>query len=209
VIKHYVQGNLIEKRVCLGLWLHPCRGRAAGRHGCYSSKLRAHILDHKHEADRVNWKWNVSFNSQSDILLPAKLSQTVLPTEDLVFKYMSLWGGGILIQTATLIMRNFDYWADTQHSLCGLIYSLIRTARMAPITTFLTEVFMRLVRAFLALWSSGKFPLRSLCLPRENPPFHSSRYPMLALLLSISIQLLFVCTPFYSGYLQILGKGGL
>lgn len=118
-------------------------------------------------------------------------------------------GGGILIQTATLIMRNFDYWADTQHSLCGLIYSLIRTARMAPITTFLTEVFMRLVRAFLALWSSGKFPLRSLCLPRENPPFHSSRYPMLALLLSISIQLLFVCTPFYSGYLQILGKGGL
>lgn len=69
--------QFIEERVYLGLWfqrvknpsLSQWEGMAAGnKHGSWISKLRAHPLKFKHEAERANRKWIESLNTQSHFL---------------------------------------------------------------------------------------------------------------------------------------------
>ena len=69
-------------------------------------KLRAHILNRKQEAERVNWKWHEVLKPQSPPpmrppmrpsyflhkAIPPRCSQTVPPTGDQVFKCQSIWG---------------------------------------------------------------------------------------------------------------------
>lgn len=38
---------------------------SSSRDGTRSRKLRAHILNHKHKAETMNWKWNEAVTSQS------------------------------------------------------------------------------------------------------------------------------------------------
>lgn len=62
VVKHHEQKQLTEGRVCLTCgsegWESIMGGPAASdKHGSRNGKPRAHIFEHKHEAERVNSKW--------------------------------------------------------------------------------------------------------------------------------------------------------
>lgn len=102
VIKHHDEGNLQNKQF---IWSYNSRMLASMmierdcRHGYQNSKLRAHIFNYKQEAKRTKREcWPVAFeaskHTSSDILSPARpnlLSKPKLPSEDQVFRYLSLW----------------------------------------------------------------------------------------------------------------------
>lgn len=72
VMKHRTQKQLKDEGVHFGLWFQgdesppQLEGIAVGsRHGSLVSSLRLHILNHKREPERVNWKWHQTLESQS------------------------------------------------------------------------------------------------------------------------------------------------
>lgn len=74
----------------------------SGRHGVRGRMLRPHILNCRHEAERMNCNWLEDFKLSSPTLrnaLPGTRPHLLKPPKELhqggkVFKFPSLWGGG-------------------------------------------------------------------------------------------------------------------
>lgn len=63
----------------------------AGRHGTGVVVESAHLVLHEREAEKANWAWHELLKPQTlPKATPAYPSQTVPPTQDQEFKYMSL-----------------------------------------------------------------------------------------------------------------------
>jgi hypothetical protein len=63
----------------------------AGRHGTGVLAESSHLDRHEHEAEKANWIRNELLKTQKLAkAIPPNPSQTVPPTQDQKFKYMSL-----------------------------------------------------------------------------------------------------------------------
>lgn len=75
------------------------------RYGSRNRKLRAQALNHRREAERVNWEWGKSLNSKvhlqwhtsSSKATPLKTSQARPRTVDQMFTSLRLWGNHLKI----------------------------------------------------------------------------------------------------------------